>query len=186
MSRSNEPLGYDQLGEALARLGLSGRTAEYHGALCGALCVKSPEEVDPMQVLEGATTAAADAIAILRQFSGESLDAFDSEDMGFNPLLPDDGEDLVQRVAALCGWCEGFLYGISTGSTLNLKLCSPELKEILKDFTEFTRAGMDADSDEELEEGAYAELVEYIRVGAQLVYMELNRMPPAEPARKLH
>lgn len=182
----NTPLDYDRLGDALAQLGLSGRTAEYHGALCGALCVKAAAEVDPMQVLEGATAAADDAVAVLRRFSGESLAAFDSDDMAFNPLLPDDQEDLVQRVAALCAWCEGFLYGISTGRTLNLKLCSPELKEILKDFTEFTRAGMDADSDEELEESAYAELVEYIRVGAQLVYLELKRMPPAEPVRQLH
>ena len=87
---------------------------------------------------------------------------------------------------ALSAWCEGFLYGISTGKALNLKQCSPELKEILKDFTDFTRAGMDEDSDVELEEGAYAELVEYIRVGAQLVYMELRREASTVPARQLH
>lgn len=183
----NPALDYTQLSETLARLGMPGRAAEYHGALCGALCVRPPEEIDPLQVLDVPAGAnGGDAVEALRQFSGDSLAAFDSDEMLFNPLLPDDAEALGLRVDALSAWCEGFLYGVSTGQSLNLKLCSPELKEILKDFTDFTRASMDEDSDAEIEEGAYAELVEYIRVGAQLVYMELRRLASTAPERKLH
>lgn len=183
----NPNLGYTQLSETLARLGLPGRAAEYHGALCGALCVRGLDEIHPLQVLDGgAGIDGGDAVETLRRFSGDSLAAFDSDEMAFNPLLPDDAEALGLRVDALSAWCEGFLYGISTGQPLNLKRCSPELKEILKDFTEFTRASMDEDSDAEIEEGAYAELVEYIRVGAQLVFMELRRQATAMPERQLH
>lgn len=184
----NPSLGYAQLSDALARVGLRDRAAEYHGALCGALCVRKVEEINPLQVLDGADSAvvAGDAVETLRQFRRDSQQAFDSDEMLFIPLLPDDAEALGRRVEALSAWCEGFLYGISTGKALNLKQCSPELKEILKDFTDFTRAGMDEDSDVELEEGAYAELVEYIRVGAQLVYMELRREASTVPARQLH
>lgn len=170
-------LNYDRLSDALARLGFSQNAAEYHGALCGALCVKPPEEIDPLRVLDGESPAAegGDPEQLLRRFSGQSLEAFDSPELVFSPLLPDDEEDLTGRVQALSSWCEGFLYGISTGRPLNLKHCSPELKEIIKDFTEFTHAGLDEDPENELEETAYAELVEYIRVGAQLVYLELSR-----------
>lgn len=183
----NPSLGYAKLSDTLARLGLHGRAAEYHGALCGALCVRAVQDIDPLQVLDGADSAAPDdAAETLRRFKADSQDAFDSDEMLFNPLLPDDAEGLGRRVEALSAWCEGFLYGIATGRVINIKQCSPELKEILKDFTDFTRAGMDDDSDAELEEGAYAELVEYIRVGAQLIYMELRREASTVPAHQLH
>lgn len=186
-----DPLQYDELAETLTRLGYRQNAAEYHGVLCGALCVNNPGEVDPMRLLEADSAPAGDgaeAQRSLHRLCGQSADAFSGSDMAFTPILPDDEEDLAERVRALSAWCEGFLYGLSTGRPLNMKQCSPELKEILKDFTEFTRAGVTEDEDLELEETAYAELVEYIRVGAQLVYMELHEKPaaPGEAASTLH
>jgi len=184
-----ETLRYDQLSETLQRLGFSQDAAEYHGALCGTLCVRHPRDVDPMQLLEGAAPPAAPdgagAAQALRQLCGQSAEALESSEMVFAPLLPDDEEDLPLRVRALSSWCEGFLYGLTTGAPLDMGQCSPEMKEILKDFTEFTRAGIDDDSDSDVEETAYAELVEYIRVGAQLIYMELHEHDPAR-SKTLH
>ena len=177
----SETLRYDQLAEALSRLGYAQDAAEYHGALCGALCVKEPEDIDPMGVLErGGQSAEGEQAAAqaLQQIRNQSADAFDAGQMTFSPLLPDDQEGLPRRVAALSAWCEGFLYGLATGKPLNMKQCSAELKEIVRDFTEFTHAGVTEEEDAELEETAYAELVEYIRVGAQLVYMELHEGAP--------
>ena len=177
----SETLRYDQLAEALARLGYAQNAAEYHGALCGALCVKEAEDIDPLSVLErqGQSAEGEQAAAqTLRALCGQSDDAFSTGQMTFKPLLPDDEEDLPRRVEALSAWCEGFLFGLSTGRPLNMKQCSAELKEIVRDFTEFTHAGVTEEEDGELEETAYAELVEYIRVGAQLVYMELHEGAP--------
>lgn len=173
---NNVPV-YDQLSETLSRLGFTQDAAEYHGALCGALCVKAPGQIDPLHVLDFAGKPAGgndEAARSLREMCGQVLDAFNSTDLIFSPLLPDDEEELTQRVRALSAWCEGFLYGLATGAPLDLKKCSPELKEIVRDFTEFTHAGVDEGQDTELEETSYAELVEYIRVGAQLVFMELQ------------
>ena len=48
-----------------------------------------------------------------------------------------------------------------------------DVGEIVRDFTEISRAtGDDADADESNEQ-AYAELVEFIRVAAQVVFEEL-------------
>ena len=176
----SETLRYDDLAATLSRLGYAQDAAEYHGALCGALCVRAPEDVDPLAVLERAGRSAEGeeaAAAALRELRGQSVDAFSAAEMTFSPLLPDDGAELPRRVEALSAWCEGFLYGLSTGAPLNMKQCSPELKEIVRDFTEFTHAGVGDDEDGELEESAYAELVEYIRVGAQLIFMELHERP---------
>jgi uncharacterized protein YgfB (UPF0149 family) len=187
----SDSLRYDQLADALTRLGYAQNPAEYHGALCGALCVREVEDIDPLAVLEraGATADGAEAAtAALRELRVQSASAFGGSEMTFSPLLPDDDEDLPQRVAALSAWCEGFLYGLSTGAPLNMKQCSPELKEIVRDFTEFTHAGIGDEDDGELEETAYAELVEYIRVGAQLIFMELHERPSqaASPPQQIH
>ncbi|MGQ0587588.1 MAG: UPF0149 family protein [Gammaproteobacteria bacterium] len=177
----SETLRYDELAEALSRLGFTQDAAEYHGALCGALCVKEPVEIDLLKLLEGAKGAgdAAAAAQALTRLRSESANAFSDAELGFEPLLPDDEEELQKRVQALSAWCEGFLYGLASGKPLSMKSVSPEMKEIVSDFTEFTKAGVGDDEDTELEENAYAELVEYVRVGAQLIYLELHERAPS-------
>ena len=70
-------------------------------------------------------------------------------------------------------WCSGFLYGLGTGQISDLGALTGDVGEIVRDFTEISRAtGDDADADESNEQ-AYAELVEFIRVAAQVVFEEL-------------
>ena len=179
-----ESLRYDELSDALSRLGYTQDAAEYHGALCGALCVKRPEDIDLFRLLESEgqrTGDGAEAGRALTDLRGQSAEALGGTETIFSPLLPDDEAELPVRVRALSAWCEGFLYGLSTKTGLSLKRVSPEMQEIIRDFTEFTRAVTYEEEDTEIEENAYAELVEYIRVGAQLVYLEMH-----EAAAKLH
>ncbi len=68
---------------------------------------------------------------------------------------------------------------------LDLKKLSDEAREIIQDLTEFTQAAV-GDEDPDIEEGAYTELVEYVRVGAQLLYMELHPRPTLDPAESQH
>lgn len=174
-----QSLRYDELADALSHLGFRQDAAEYHGALCGALCVREAAEIDPLRLLEGANGGeGSEAATALTRLRGESEQSFLDSQLGFEPLLPDDEEALPRRVRALGAWCEGFLFGLSSGKALSMNSCSAEMKEIVRDFTEFTRAGVGDDEDAELEENAYAELVEYIRVGAQLIYMELRERTP--------
>ena len=48
-----------------------------------------------------------------------------------------------------------------------------EITEVLSDFAEVSRAGAVGVEAAEIEEEAYAELVEFMRVGVQLVFDEL-------------
>jgi hypothetical protein len=48
-----------------------------------------------------------------------------------------------------------------------------EVTEVLADFAEVSRAGAVGAESIEVEEGALAELVEFLRVGVQLIYDEL-------------
>ena len=53
------------------------------------------------------------------------------------------------------------------------RLAAEPLSDIIRDMLQITRAGIDEESDDEDNEAAYAEIVEYIRVAAQLAYEEL-------------
>jgi hypothetical protein len=95
----------------------------------------------------------------------------------FAPLLPDDDSDTGDRTAAMARWCEGFLHGlVSTkhGDTLRDRLAAEPIADIIRDMLQITRAEVDGATDEETNEAAYAELVEYLRVAAQLTYEELS------------
>lgn len=180
------PIQYAELEDALARIGCADEAAEYHGTLCGALCVKPPEEIDVLGLLEaGAAPAVVDAQtqAALKRLRGQALVALQDDGMGFAPLLPDDDSALIPRVQALADWCEGFLFGLASRPGLDLNAVSEDAREIIRDFTQFTRASVGDSEGEEMEETAYTEVVEYIRVGAQLIYMELRPAPMPQPNR---
>jgi uncharacterized protein len=173
------PVEYQELSEALSRIGMAEEASGYHGTLCGT----RPEEIDLLRLLDfdeqppRPDALAEDALLRLRE---QSLSALEDSDMIFMPLLPDDGTELAPRVRALASWCEGFLFGLASRSRLDLKRCSEDAREILRDFTQFTQASAGADEGE-MEENAYAELVEYVRVGAQLIFMELRHPPTPDP-----
>jgi len=59
------------------------------------------------------------------------------------------------------------------GDALKERLSSEPLADIIKDMLQITRAVAADESDEESDEEAYVELVEYLRVAAQLTYEEL-------------
>lgn len=169
---------YTDLADALARLGFSQDAAEYHGALCGALCVQSADEIDLSRVVpvdeEHAPFGDAPAHQALEKLRDEAMESLESMQATFAPLLPSDDLPLTERARALAEWCEGFLYGLASRGTLDLNATSPEVKEMVHDLVQFSRATSSEDEDQEIEENAYAELVEYVRVGAQLIFMELH------------
>lgn len=164
-----------ELTDALVRLGYPDSAAGFHGVLCGSLCVADPGAIALADLLEAAQegmapdSAMKDLFDRLRQ---QSLQALMSADMDFAPLLPEDEAPLAERVQALADWCEGFLYGLASRRSLELTKASPEAREMIADLTGFTQAG--AEGDAETEETAYSELVEYVRVGAQLLFMEFH------------
>ena len=103
-------------------------------------------------------------------------------------LLPSDAQSLESRTAALAQWCQGFLYGLGSGSIPDVGGLPGDVGEIVRDLTEITRAGVDDGDGEESNEGAYAELVEFVRVGVQLLFEELApvRHSPLPDAAPLH
>jgi hypothetical protein len=105
-------------------------------------------------------------------------------------MLPDDEQPIAERATALGQWCQGFLYGLGSSPIRDLEQLPGSIGEIVRDFTTLTQVGVNEADGLEDNESAYAELVEFVRVGAQLLFEELSpyrsAAPAAAPGAPLH
>lgn len=169
---------FAEVERVLEGLGSSVPAAEAHGCLVGALCTTPHypmerwlEEIIP----DDDRRADDDGQQALRLLYADTLNALRGENMDFEVLLPGDEIALATRAGGLSQWCQGFLYGFGTGKTPKQEDLPTNVNEILNDLTHIGRASVEieGDSENETEEEAYAEVVEYVRVGVQLIHDEL-------------
>jgi uncharacterized protein len=159
--------------------------AEAHGTLAGSLCTTPAYRFeDWLHEILPEGEARPDAAPALRELFSQTLGSLAGEDMGFQPLLPGDARPIDERTAALAQWCVGFLYGLGSSAIPDASRLPGEVGEVVRDFTEISQVGVDRNDTEESNESAYAELVEFVRVGVQLVFDELGSMrsAPEEPS----
>lgn len=182
-------IGHDELDAALQRCGATWDAAQTHGLLSGRLAIagagSGPDWL--AQVLEGTDSNDAlrsECAAMLGIVFESTLRQLAERQSGFEPLLPGDDDSTAVKAAALAHWTEGFLHGLVAaehGDALKKRLAEEPLAEIIKDMLEITRATADSGGSAESDDEAYAELVEYVRVAAQLTYEELAEFrPPAD------
>jgi yecA family protein len=179
----SSPVLFVDVAQALAAGGSTVHAAEAHGCLCGALCGRASLRVaDWLEELfeSPADDPQPDSHATLLAVYEQTLSALEGTQMEFTPLLPDDEESLAERVEALSAWCQGFLYGFGAVSPGPDSRFPADVDEVLRDFAEISRAGAVGSESEQVEEESYAELVEYVRAGTQLVYDELESRRRAE------
>jgi uncharacterized protein len=161
--------------DVLATAGSLADAAEAHGSLCGALCSMAPYRMQDWvnEILPDGARLSDESAAMIERVFTATATTFGEQGMEFEPLLPDDEQPLNGRANALALWCTGFLYGLGTGHISDLEALAGDVGEIVRDFTEISRAsGGEAEADESNEQ-AYSELVEFIRVAAQVVFEEL-------------
>jgi uncharacterized protein YgfB (UPF0149 family) len=172
---------FDAIEQLLSASAASWEAAEAHGAFCGRACLSGVASIRAWVDELLAESDAADVLAKERAKTLETLAAntilqLEAGDMSFNLLMPDDNESLYIRTAALVDWCHGFMHGMVSAGGADEgpqadALEAEVVSEILDDFSEITKAGAGEDEGEE-SESAFAELIEYVRVSAQLVYDE--------------
>lgn len=178
----DEKVDHDVLDGVLRQCGSNWDAAQTHGLLTGRLAV-SGVSAGPdwfMQVLEGSDehgAARLECQKLLDTLYQSTFWQLSERLSEFQPLLPDDDSDAHDRASALAHWCEGFLHGLVSakhGDALRDRLAAEPLSDIIRDMLQMTRAEPDDAADMETNEAAYVELVEYLRVAAQLAYEELS------------
>ena len=101
------------------------------------------------------------------QLRSEELLRFDEI---FQPLIVDEDSPLADRTDSLAAWCYGFLATLGDQQPLRDQL-SDDSFEALHDLEQISQAT--SDDENELEEEAFYELHEYVRVAASLIVTEL-------------
>lgn len=149
--------------------------AEAHGTLAGSLCTAVTYRFEDwlLEILpEGRAQAAA--AAALREVYARTAQALVGVDATFDLLLPEDEQPIDARATALAQWCQGFLYGLGSRVIQDASGLPGDAGEVVRDLTEITRVGIDDGDSLESNESAFTELVEFVRVGVQLVFAELE------------
>lgn len=178
---------YTEIQEALEAAHSVAEAAEAHGTLAGSLCTSVAYRFEDW-LAEILPEGRADprSTETLRELFERTVGALGEDQMQFAPLLPEDAEPIDARASALGLWCQGFLYGLGASPLSDARQLPGEVGEIVRDLSEITRVGVDATDSLESNEGAYAELVEFVRVGVQLLFEELeplrSRPEPSDEA----
>lgn len=163
--------------------------AECHGVACGLL-VRQPDcsadayfgLLDMLEIVNAPGPGFREALLEVLEASRDQLR---DEEMQLVIWLPDDEESLEDRTEALAQWCNGFLASIGAGDDQRLDTLSGEAAEALADIQEIALAeigGPTAEDgeDSEEEEGAFVEIVEYIRVAVLMLREDLRGPVPGE------
>lgn len=162
--------GWHEVDDLLGELQAPVSAAESHGILCGLVATHArdaratwirrslDEEAVPEAVPEP-----------LSRVHDESVRQLDDATFDFQLLLPaDDERDLETRTAALAEWCNGFAFGVGASGWREDDLPA-ESREFLHDVARIAQAEVQGSEDDE---AAFAEVVEYVRMGVLLTRTE--------------
>ncbi len=188
---SEADIHYDEINDALKRIGVEQDSAEVHGTLCGLFCTVGGLSADfwldntilPVPEEDALTVDALsnESRALLTLLFNATEKQLAGQDFEFELFLPDDEAGLYARVEALGHWCQGFLFGLSQGGLTDPAGLPGELPEIVKDLVEISRADSYELQDNAQDENDYMQLVEFVRVAVQLFVDEMQQFQVAEP-----
>lgn len=170
---------YDEATRLLHEAGVPTGVAEAHGILTGLLCAPEGAKVPWQELVLGRgagqpPAALAQLLTDLRRATEARLSGVEYD---FTPLLPGDEHGLAGQIEGLSDWCRGYLLGLHAGGVQEPERLPGDAGEIVRDIARISEAELDAAGDDEEEARALTEIVEYLRVGVQLVFEELH--PPA-------
>lgn len=189
-------IDYATVTQALQRIAVPTDAAEIHGAICAILSTQGA--AGKVHWLASVLPEVARAInegdalaAEVRRMLDDVFDQVSAElatgEFALTLLLPDDDDDLGERATALGRWCQGFLLGLQIGGVSSASGLTAELAEIYQDFAEISQISGTELTAEDDDEESYAELYEYLKVGAILFYEEFNQPSPgADSSPNLH
>ena len=152
--------------------------AECHGLLCGLLCAYPNLDLNQYKIACTARELPAEfddeSSAVMQALLESSRIQLNDPDMSVGLWIPDDDEPLPVRTTALAAWCSGYLTGLTESCGSRLMEVSDDLSELVTDLGEISRAVAATDTEDEVEENAFAEVVEFVRVAVLLVCEELR------------
>lgn len=171
---------YEALSAALTSAGVSADSAEWHGGVCGSLCVGGLDLACAWSDswVAGGDESDESLAGLMRDLEQATWKALNAPNFDFVPLLPDDEAEIPVRVAGLASWCHGFIAAIGLAN-LNFEMLEEQVRsqidEVIDDYSEISRAAADEDEEASADAGFHLEsLIEFVRAAAQLVFESLT------------
>lgn len=149
--------------------------SELHGTLVGLLASGfEPTEGDHLDATVAAAERAlavdlrGEMVDLVARMNLATLSAVRDSEYAFQPLLPDDSDDIESRLLSVSRWATGFLTGFTQGVSTGKggdSVVAPDTAESLRDFAAIAQVDSNVadsdDADRDLEE-----LIEYLRFAA--------------------
>ena len=157
--------------------------AEYHGNICSYLCcsIDSFDDLLPSEKSDDQSSVSIQVLEFrnaLLDLIEETSNALNSSELPFLLLLPNDNESLEKRTTTLSMWCQGFIDGlgliVSENSSDIGESSMSLLTEIIEDFSQISTLHIQSKENDEEEELAFIELLEYVRVSTELIFVEIK------------
>ncbi len=161
--------------------------SECHGILCGLFCSKGhfSDSLWINQLWDGADNELGNDLSIetqkgLKKLYEITFQQLNDVECTFYPLLPEDQMPLHYRTEMLASWCHGYLYGLGIGIKKPLNQLQNDTAEAIQDLVDISHALHHTANSNEKDEGAYNEIVEYVRTVVMLLNEELQpfKTPP--------
>jgi hypothetical protein len=169
---------YSDVAEMLLAAKSTFHPAEVHGLLCGHIAGTSGEMSPALQKLILGKSKNAEYKAELQQLYEMSYHAMSEFSFEFTLLLPDDGSNINTRTEALGLWCQGFLTGLQQANVPLQNREDSDVTETINDFLEISQVNYGNIADDDEDETAWFELVEYVRLGVLLIFNDLKINAP--------
>lgn len=177
---SDNNISFDDLHNALLSADSMTEVAEAHGTLCGMICINGQadtnkwlalifENQDPqnIQLEESRQT-----LLKLQEITQQKLT---NHNYDLNLMIHADSMPLNIRIEDLSLWCQGFLFGLSIAGLTDISKLPTDASEILQDMSDISKAGYGAgEDDDEENEIAFSEIIEYVRMGVYVIFNTLN------------
>lgn len=159
---------------------IKAHASEIHGVLTGLICAGYPfEDTGYVSMLNDLFNSGdgfpSQVKSTLKQMFSELWTDILDDAYGFQLMLPDDDDTIVERGHALSMWVQGFNLGFGLQQK-DSPVVSEEVKEVITDFAEIANLSDEMEEDEATEQ-AYFEINEYVRISALLCFSELATLP---------
>ncbi len=189
MSKESLP-SFEKISQILEAAELFTNASETHGVLAGL--VSGGIKLDDQSwkshfndVVNEGLGLPINAQKLVDSIYAQVVNQFTDDGLGFNLLLPSDEAPLDDRAEAMAQWAQGFLVGFGMVQQ-GLNQASDEIQELIKDIRDISQVSLDFEQEDEESEIAFAEIVEYLRVGAMLCFNAFSRKPQAPVSKTLH
>ena len=180
MSQTPELPTYEQLTATLNDTALKLHASQVHGLICGILA--GPEHADNAwhELVTGGQSG-QQTHGLLQALYDASYYQLKNFLLEFQLMLPNEQHSLVERSEALSLWCQGFLTGLKLVQIPITEREPGELTDAIDDLIEIAKLRYELVTDDDENEAAYQELMEYIRMAVIYIYQLQHENDPTAP-----